>query len=397
MAGKLPMGQKELIRAKVMEQVVQKELSLKEAALKMKVSYRQAKRIYKRYLQEGDRGLLHRNQGKASGNAYDPGIREAALRVYQERYGDFGPTFAAEKLGECHGIIIDHETLRRWLLAAGLWERKRRRKAYRSRRRRRECFGELLQFDGSHHDWFEGRRSPCCLMNMVDDATGITFSFFCEEETTSDAMRLLWRWIEHYGIPQALYCDKKNAFVLTREPTIEEQLAGIEPKSPFERVCEVLGIEVIIANSPQAKGRVERNHGVYQDRLVKELRLAGISTIEEANRHLVQTYLPTINEKFAKAPLRPEDAHVPLTTPTSLDDIFSYETPRVVSNDYVISYKRRLFQIQRNNRLQPKPKATVTVRELLDGRIKLLYQNTELEYIELEKISRKEELATRSA
>ena len=138
-----------------MEQVVQKELSLKEAALKIKVSYRQAKRMYQRYLQEGDQGLPHRSQGKASGEAYDSGIREAALRVYQERYGDFGPAFAAKKLEECHGIIIDHETLRR-----------------------RERFGELLQFDGSHHDWFEGRRSPCYLMNMVDDATGLTFSFF---------------------------------------------------------------------------------------------------------------------------------------------------------------------------------------------------------------------------
>jgi len=214
---------------------------------------------------------------------------------------------------------------------------------------------------------------------------------------TSDAMRLLWRWIERFCLPQALYCDKKNAFVITREPTIEEKLAGIELRSPFERVCEALGIEVIVANSQQAKGRVDRNHGVYQDRLVKELRLAGISTIEEANRHLVQTYLPKINEKFAKEPLRPEDAHVPLTTPTSLDDIFSYETPRVVSNDYVVSYKRRLFQIKRTARFLPKPKTRVTVRELLDGRIKLLYQNTELEYIELEKTPHKEELASRSA
>jgi transposase len=338
MAGKLPMGQKELIRAKVIEQVVQKQLSLQEAAVKIKVSYRQAKRIYQRYLQEGDQGLVHRRQGKASGEAYDSGIREAALRVYQERYGDFGPTFAAEKLKECHGIIIDHETLRRWLIAAGLWERKRRRKAYRSRRQRRECCGELLQFDGSHHDWFEGRRSPWCLMNMVDDATGLTFSFFCEEETTSDAMRLLWRWIERYGLPQALYCDKKNAFVLTREPTIEE-----------------------------------------------------------ANHYLVQTYLPNINDKFAKEPQRSEDAHVPLITPTSLDDIFSYETPRVVSNDYVVSYQRRLFQITRTGRVLPTPKTRVIVRELLDGRIKLLYQTTELEYVELEKIPHKEELATRSA
>ncbi len=397
MAGKLAMGQKELIRAKVMEQVAQKELSLKEAAVKLKVSYRQAKRIYRRYLEEGDEVFLHRNQGKASGRAYDVGMRKEAVRLYQEYYGDFRPTLTAKKLKECHGMSVDHETLRRWLIRAGLWEHKRQRKVYQSRRRRRACFGELLQFDGSHHDWFEGRRSACCLMNMVDDATGITFSFFCEEETTSDAMRLLWRWIERYGIPQALFCDKKNAFVSIREPTIEEQLAGIEPKSPFERACEQLGIEVIVASSPQAKERVERSHGVYQDRLVKELRMAKISTIEDANRHLREVYLPKINEKFAKVPAQPQDAHVPLTTPTSLEDILCYETPRVVSNDYVVSYKRRLLQIKRTARVLPKPRAQVTVRELLDGRIKLLYQNTGLEYVELEKLPHKEELVTRSA
>jgi len=219
-------------------------------------------------------------------------------------------------------------------------------------------------------------------MNMVDDAMGRTFSFFCEEETTSDAMRLLWYWIECYGIPKALYGDKKNAFVLSREPTIEEQLAGIE---------------VIVANSPQAKGRVERSHGVYQDRLVKELRIAQISTIEDAHRYLMKVYLPKINEKFARTPLRPEDAHVPLRTLTSLEDILCYETPRLVSNDYVVSYKRRLLQITHTARVLPKQKTQVIVRELLDRRIKLLYQNTELAYVELEKIPRKEELATRSA
>jgi len=391
------MGAKELIRAKLMEQVVQKQLRLKEAAVKMKVSYRQAKRLYKKYVEEGDKGLMHGNVGRPSGNRIAMVLRDKVLSLYEEQYGDFGPTLAAEKLNECHGIRIGHETLRRWLIEKGMWERKRRRKAYRSRRARRECFGELVQFDGSHHDWFEGRREPCCLMNMVDDATGRTLSFFSEEETTADAMRLLWRWIEQYGIPQGVYCDKKNAFVLTREPTIEEQLAGIEPKSPFECACEKLGIEVIVANSPQAKGRVERSHAVYQDRVVKEMRLKSIRTIKEANEFLESTYLPSINGKFAKTPAQPEDAHVPLLTQTSLEDIFCYETPRVVSNDFVVSYKRRLLQIKRTSPSLPKPRGMVLVRELLDGRLKIIYQGKELDVVELEAIPRKEVPVTCSA
>jgi len=200
-------------------------------------------------------------------------------------------------------------------------------------------------------------------------------------------------WIAHYGIPQELYCDRKNAFVVTREPTIEEQLQGIVPKSPFERACEVVGIAVHGAYSPQAKGRVERSHAVYQDRLMKELRLAGISTIEDANRFLQERSLPAINAKFAKPPLRPENAHVPLHSPIFLADIFCYETPRVVSNDYVVSYHRRLFQITRHNKTLPRPRTQVIVRELLDGRVKLLYQNTELAYVELSTPRQKEALA----
>merc|ERR1711964_496715 len=153
-----------------------------------------------------------------------------------------------------------------------------------------------VQFDGSHHEWFEERGVKCCLMNMVDDATGTTLSFLDEAETTVAAMRLLWAWILRYGIPQAVYCDRKNAFVLDREPTVEQQLRGVTPKSPFELACQKLGIEVIVARSPQAKGRVERNHGVYQDRFVKELRLAAISEIADANEYLRTTYLDRLNE-----------------------------------------------------------------------------------------------------
>jgi len=397
MAGKLPMGQKELIRAKIMEQVVQKQITVSNAALILKISERQAKRILKRYREKGDRGLLHGNLGKPSPNSIDEATHALAVALYQEHYSDFGPTLAAEKLAERHNLKVDHETLRRWLIAEELWLRKRRSCEYRSRRDRRASFGELVQFDGSHHDWFEGRRPKCCLMNMVDDATSTTLSFLSEEETTADAMTLLWRWIKRYGIPQAVYCDKKNAFVLTREPTIEELLAGKEPKSHFQVACEKLGIEVIIADSPQAKGRVERNHGVYQDRFVKELRIAKISTINAANAFLDEVYLPAINTKFAVAPASSEDAHVPLIDEARLKDIFCFESTRVVSNDYVVRSETRLFQLQKSKRRLPRPKDRVVVRRLLDGEIQILWQDTKLDFVELTQKLRKEKLAELSA
>jgi hypothetical protein len=270
-------------------------------------------------------------------------FKARVIKQYREEYAGFGPTLAAEKLGERNGLEVDHETLRRWLIAEGLWQVKRQRRQYRSRRERRHRFGELVQFDGSHHEWFEGRAERCCLMNMVDDATGTTLSFLDEQETTIGAMNLLWVWIERYGIPQGVYCDRKNAFVLDREPTIEEQLRGITPRSPFETACEKLGIEVIVARSPQAKGPVERNHGVYQDRFVKELRLAGISEIDGANEYLQSTYLDQVNRKFAKPPIDAEDAHVPLLVDQTLESIFCFEEQRVVSEDYVVQFDRRLF------------------------------------------------------
>ena len=187
-------------------------------------------------------------------------------------------------------------------------------------------------------------------------------------------MRLLGMWIERYGIPQAVYCDRKNAFVLDREPTVTEQLAGITPMSPFQKACERLGIEVIIAYSPEAKGRVERNHGVYQDRFVKELRLAGISTIAQANGFLRERYLPEINRKFAKIPAQPEDAHVPLLDGTDLRNIFCFESERVVSRDNMIQFEKRLFRIPENLPSRPLPGKTVTIRRWLDGSLHFLWK-----------------------
>lgn len=378
MAGKLPMGQKELLRSRVMGMVVEGAISLNEAALRLKISYRQAKRVCRQYRTHGEAGMLHGLSGRASNNHLEPEFLERVIAAYRHSYIGFGPTLAREKLAEREGIHLGVETLRQLLIKEGLWQRKKRARGYHARRCPRERFGELVQFDGSDHDWFEGRGPRCCLMNMVDDATGTTLSFLNPRETTEAAMRLLWAWIERYGIPQAVYCDRKNAFVIDREPTIEEQLNGITPMSHFERACERLGIEVIVAYSPEAKGRVERNHGVYQDRFVKELRLEGISTIERANEYLTQRYLPVINAKFAKPPAAPEDAHVPLLSEQDLHDVFCREDRRVVSRDYVIMFEHHLYQIPKETIPRPRPGERVTVRVWLDGSVHVYWKDKPL-------------------
>jgi transposase len=391
MAGKLLMGSKELRRGKILSRVEGKQIPLTEAAVQLEISYRQVKRLIKAYREGGDAALIHGNQGKPSNRKSDETVRKAALEAYRKRYADFGPTFAAEKLEEVEGVKVNAETLRRWLMEEGLWQRKRRSNPYRSRRERRACFGELLQFDGSHHDWFEGRRGKCCLMNMVDDATGITHSMLFEQETTEAAMTVLLYWIKKYGIPQAVYCDHKNAFTLKHEPDLDEQLAGAEVRSPFELACDKLGIQIITANSPQAKGRVERNHGVYQDRFVKELRLAGISSIEEANTFLRKTYLPKINRKFARPAADPSDAHAPLFD-LDLRDVFCFEHKRVVSNDLVVRFETKLYQIRQDSPARPRPKDKVLIRIHLDGTMHFYWKTQkllvkEIQYMEKETAS----------
>jgi transposase len=394
-AKRLPMSDRDIRRVEMMRLVAEGTRSLSSASVVLGVSYRQARRIYRRYRVEGAEGVIHRSVGRPSHRRLDEQLRHRAIDLYREQYPDFGPTLAAEKLAERDGIMVDHETLRRWLIAEGLWEVKRNRQRYRERRERRHRFGELIQFDGSHHAWFEERVPGCCLMNMVDDATGTTLSLLAEQETTEAAMRLLRAWIERYGIPEAVYCDAKNSFVLDREPTIGEALEGIEPRGPFELACHKLGIEVIVARSPQAKGRVERNHGVYQDRFVKELRLEKISGIEEANRFLTETYLPVINRKFAKPPIDPEDAHVALLG-QRLENVFCFEEERVVSEDYVLRFDSRFFQIRRCRRKLPWPGTRVIVRRWLDNSIHFFWNKRELRVEEVI-VAKKKEGAALSA
>jgi hypothetical protein len=369
-----------------MEMVKQGHKTLKAASLELGMSYRQAKRVYQRYRGGGDEALIHGNTGKSSNRRTDPELVRQALSLYAEKYHDFGPTFACEKLAERDGVEIGVSTLRRTLIAAGLWKPERNGREYRSRRAAREHFGELVQFDGSHHDWFEGRRGRCCLVTLIDDATKTRLSRFFEEETMFGAMTVLKLWIETYGIPESLYCDKKNAFVLTREPTDQELLKGIaRPKSHFGRACDRLGIEVIAANSPQAKGRVERNHGVDQDRLVKELRLAGISSLEQANAFLLSAYLPLMNGKFSRPPGNADDAHVRAGS-VRLDDMLCLEYDRKASNDYIVRFEARLFQILPETKPKPRPGDAVLVRVRLDASVHIVWKNNLLPVKEIKTI-----------
>jgi hypothetical protein len=372
------MGQKELLRVKVLEMVKQGKQTLKSASVTLRISYRQTKRLYSVYGREGDAGLIHGNYGKRSNNRTCELVLRKALETYRRRYFDFGPTFAAEKLYENEGIKISVNVLRRMLIDNGDWKGQRHRSEYRSRRERKEHFGELVQFDGSHHKWFEGRGPSCCLITMIDDATNTRQSRFFEQETTEGAMTVFSLWIRAYGIPESLYCDKKNAFVLTREPTDAELLAGItEPKSHFGKACDKLGVQVIAAHSPQAKGRVERNHGVDQDRLIKELRLANISTIAEANTFLKEYYLPKMNRKFSHPPANSNDRHVPMGK-VNLSNIMCLEHERTVANSYVIRFETRLFQILDTGKPLPRPKDKVTVRIDLNGKLTVLHKGNKL-------------------
>jgi len=276
MGDKLIMSSKERKRKVIMEGVINKQYTLKEGANRMGVSYRQAKRIFKRYKAQGDTGLLHKHRGSPSGHAKPIVLKQKVLTLYQEKYRGFGPTLAAEFMEEEESIHVNAETLRLWLKSEGLWLRQRKHSPYRHRREPKERFGEMLQIDGSDHEWFGPDEPKCCLLNMVDDATSTTLAMLDGGETTWVLLTVLMKWIKRYGVPQSVYVDLKSVYVSPSQDGL----------SVFEEVCQKLDIKVIHAYSAQRKGRVERKHGVFQDRFVKELQLKGIKELGEANKLL---------------------------------------------------------------------------------------------------------------
>ena len=371
------MSQKERRRIGIMASVKAKELKLVEAAELLGLCYRQTKRIWKRYDAEGDAGLVHRLRGQPGKRRKAAELRAKILARYEERYADFGPTLAAEYL-EKEKLVVDHETLRRWLLAENKRTVRRRRQRFRQWRERKPCLGAMVQLDGSHHDWFEGRRGQCVLMVMVDDATNRVWAQFFEEETTHASYDVLEGWIRKYGLPQSLYVDRDSIYRCEGLGSIAEQIAGKEPQTQYGRAMEQLGVELILANSPQAKGRVERMNGVLQDRLVKALRLAGIDDRAKANEFLRQTYLPEHNRKFQKQPASPADAH--RGVPRRLNEVLSWEVQRVVQRDWTVQCEGKRYQLDRQHEAMSLAGRKVIVRRLRDGTVQIERQGVKLKW-----------------
>jgi len=369
--GRTALSKRELERAGVLARVKAGQLRITDCAVLMRVSYRQAKRLWKRYQAGGAAGLKHGNAGRISNRRRPEKERQKILRRVQEKYGGFGPTLTAEHLGTEDQLQVHPETLRRWMLEEGLWKRARKRKQHRRRRDRRAHFGELVQMDGSFHDWYQGRAPKACLMNMVDDATSTVEARIGDEETIWAAARLLRQWMEQYGVPLALYTDWKNVYV--REPTEKELLHGKAPVTQFGRMCQKLDIRIIAANSPQAKGRVERCNGTHQDRLIKKMGRKKIRTHEAANEFMQQHYLPDHNQRFAREPAEPQDYHRRAPAARELEQVFCLETERSISNDWVVRYENRYFQLERTSDYPPR-QAKVTVCEWEDGRIEIRYK-----------------------
>ena len=381
------MSTKELRRVEIFSRVAGGELLLTDAAEILLLSYRQTKRVWRRFRREGPAGLQHRSAGRPSHRAKPPTFREQVFRCLREKYlgsdeqAPFGPTLAAEHLAEEDGLHIHPETLRRWMLEQRLWTRQRGPRAHRKRRPRREHFGELVQLDGSFHHWFEQRGPHGCLMNMVDDATGTTQAYLGKEETIWAAVAVLRAWIAQHGVPLALYTDLKNLYKVS--PTPKQELRGEEPLTQFGRMCAQLGMRIITAHSPQAKGRVERKNGVHQDRLVKKLRRKGIATDQPANAYLQAEYLPALNQRFAKAPARPENYHRPAPSQEELAAIFRLQTEHYVSNDWVVRHKGRLLQLLPKSRCFGPQKARAVVYENEQGQLEVHYRGEAVAFTEI--------------
>ena len=363
----LTMSTKERQRLQVIGHLKHGKTTVTKAAAALGLSERQMYRVLDRHRKQGDRGLLHRLRGQSSNRGYSDKVRRDALRVYQESYHDYGPTLFAEMLLEYHRLQIDSDTLRRWLKEAGLWQGVRAARRHRQKRERRDAIGAMLQFDGSFHKWFEDRGAPCCLLVAIDDASGRVFMRFAVSENAYDVMVTMKAYVQHHGIPREVYVDFGSVYHAKKKRLTD-----------VARALARVGVNVIHARSPQAKGRVERSNRTHQDRLLKALRRHNISTIDDANRFLDSTYLREHNTRFARQEHLP-DIH---RTAEGLDlnNIFCFETTRYVNHDYTITLGAQYIQITPSRAPLPPPTRHVTLRRWLDGSLHIFWNDHELTY-----------------
>jgi len=374
----LMMKPREIKRLHLIHQALEKKINQRQAAELAGLSSRQMRRLMKRIEQEGDRGILHRKRGQPSNRRLAERVKQKVLHLYQQHYGDFGPTLASEKLRERHRLNVHAETLRLWLRQSQLPYPQRKARPHRQWRPRRRCFGTLVQMDGSHHDWLEGRGPKLVLMGSIDDATNTVAGRFYDHEGTVPALDSFRRWVERYGIPASVYLDKHTTYRSPQRPSLEEQLQGLErSQSQFERAMSELGVEVIHAHSPAAKGRIERLFGTLQDRLVKEMRLARVASLAQANRFL-EHYLPRYNQRFRVEPAQPADLHRRLPARLDLNGVLCLKTQRRLNSDSTVIHQSKVYLVEQRVQAQ-----TVMVEQRLDGSLHLCHQGRSLRYREV--------------
>lgn len=385
----LTMTTRELDRLRVIRNVLEHHFTWLQAAQQLGLCRRQIGYLCARVRAEGHRGIIHRLRGRPSNHRLAPGLLAQAVHLVQSRYPDFGPTFANEKLQRVHGVHLSTFALRQGLIQAGLWRPRSQRVVHRSWRPRRACVGELVQLDGSTHAWLEDRAPACVLLLYIDDATSrLLYAEFVLSEDTAHLLRCTQTYLKRYGRPVAFYVDKDSIYRVNRQATIEEQLRDTQPLTQFTRAMRDLDIQVLAAHSPQAKGRVERSFGTHQDRLVKELRLAKVSTLPEANRFLQETYLPAHNAQFALAPAHPTDAHRPLLTRHRLAEILSWRSDRTLLNDFTLRYDHQWFQLLREQPVRVRPGVRLAVERRLDGSLHLRCKGHYLRFVSIPKPAR---------
>jgi len=370
----LSMSLKERGRLVILNQVKSKRMTLLEASGHLGLSYRQAKRLWRSYHDHGDAGLVHGLRGRSSNNASSADSRrDQALSLYREHYRGFGPTLAAEQMLLRDSVHVDHDTLRRWLVSEGLWKPRRQPRRSHRRRERRACFGELVQLDGSDHAWFGPEYPRCVLMVIIDDATNLIEARFFPAETTHAAMTVLRQWALRYGLPRTVYPDRHSIY--RRNDKQADEIAhrtGKRPPTRFGQAMESLGIKLTCAQSPQAKGRVERVNATLQDRLVKLQRLEGITDITSANAFLDQKYLAEHNERFAVSAADSADAHGQILSAQELDVVLCPVLERrVVDASGCVSWQGRIFELTGRD-ATPRRRREVLVRERLDGLLELV-------------------------
>lgn len=383
MEGNITMSAKETERIAIMEALKEKRMKQKQAARVLGITTRQVRRVFIRYKTEGAAGLAHKSRGRVSNRAIAQEEKDRAIELVRKHYSDFGPTFAHEKLVENHGMKSSVSTLRREMIRQGLWEvKKREARATHPYRRRRACLGELVQLDGSPHAWFEDRGEACTLIACIDDATSrIMAGGFVDYEGTFTFFEVARDYLERHGKPLSWYVDRHSTFKTNRQATVEEELRDSQAQTQFDRAMEELGIQVILARSPQAKGRVERLFETLQDRFVKELRLAGISNKEVGTEYFQQVYIPKHNEKFAVAPRETADLHRPLLAEDDLARVLTIQSKRVVTKDLLVQYKNVRYQLK-----PPKGyryglrKAKITVTEDRQGEVAFVYKDKEIPF-----------------